>query len=37
MHKAGPDPFKEQLIDAALEVRATQPDASRPVTCSSSH
>jgi len=24
-----PDPFMEQLISAALEVRATQPDASR--------
>ena len=27
--QAGPDPFMEQLIGAALEVRATQPDASR--------
>ena len=25
-----PDPFTEQLIAAALEARATQPDASRP-------
>ena len=27
--QARPDPFMEQLIGAALEVRATQPDASR--------
>ena len=27
--QAGPDPFMEQLIGAALEARATQPDASR--------
>ena len=27
--QAGADPFMEQLIGAALEVRATQPDASR--------
>ncbi|MET0809001.1 MAG: LuxR C-terminal-related transcriptional regulator [Pseudoxanthomonas sp.] len=26
--QAGPDPFKEQLVNAALEVRTTQPDAS---------
>jgi LuxR family maltose regulon positive regulatory protein len=26
--QAGPDPFKEQLVSAALEVRTTQPDAS---------
>ena len=25
-----PDPFTEQLISAALEVRAAQPDGSRP-------
>ena len=29
---AGPDPFMEQLIGAALEVRASQPDASRSHT-----
>jgi LuxR family maltose regulon positive regulatory protein len=28
--QAGPDPFKEQLVNAALEVHATQPDASPP-------
>jgi LuxR family transcriptional regulator, maltose regulon positive regulatory protein len=28
--QAGPDPFKEQLVAAALEVRSAQPDASRP-------
>jgi LuxR family transcriptional regulator, maltose regulon positive regulatory protein len=28
--QAGQDPFKEKLIGAALEVRAAQPDASRP-------
>jgi len=26
--QAGPDPFKEQLVNAALQVRTTQPDAS---------
>jgi LuxR family transcriptional regulator, maltose regulon positive regulatory protein len=28
--QAGPDPFKEQLVKAALQVHATQPDASPP-------
>jgi LuxR family maltose regulon positive regulatory protein len=28
--QAGPDPFKEQLVKAALEVRTAQPDASPP-------
>jgi LuxR family transcriptional regulator, maltose regulon positive regulatory protein len=26
--QAGPDPFKEQLVSAALQVHAAQPDAS---------
>ena len=34
--QARPDPFMEQLIGAALEVRAVQPDASRSRQCSSS-
>jgi len=28
--QAGPDPFKEQLVNAALQVRTTQPGASPP-------
>ena len=31
-----PDPFTEQLIAAALQVRAAQPDAPGPAACSPS-
>ncbi len=31
-----PEPFIEQLIAAALEVRAAQPDGSSPAACSPS-